>query len=166
MGSCDAGRFWSKCRLDATGCWLWTASTCHWGYGQFRTGSHTDGTARTVRSHRYAWELTHGPIPTGMVVRHKCDVPACCNPNHLELGTHRDNAMDREVRGRGNQPRGAAHGRARLTPALATEMRAAYAAGGRTQQSLAAEYGVSTGLVSYVVRGMHWAAPLVEETPR
>lgn len=46
--------------------------------------------------------IHHGDIPDGMVVRHKCDNPSCTNPDHLELGTRRQNVMDKIKRGRGN----------------------------------------------------------------
>ena len=65
------------------------------GYGSFSV----DG--KSCPAHRVAFELTHGPIPEGQVVRHKCDVPGCCNPAHLELGTSADNNRDRDERGRG-----------------------------------------------------------------
>lgn len=50
--------------------------------------------------HRVAWFLTDGPIPDGMMVLHHCDTPPCCRPSHLYLGTQRENAFDRERRGR------------------------------------------------------------------
>lgn len=52
------------------------------------------------RAHRVAYELAHGPIPEGLVVRHRCDQPGCINPTHLEVGTITDNNRDRARRGR------------------------------------------------------------------
>jgi hypothetical protein len=49
---------------------------------------------RTKAAHRLAYELEHGPIPKGLVVMHKCDVPGCFNPEHLSVGTQSDNAVD------------------------------------------------------------------------
>jgi len=76
-------------------CWLWTGTTgAHFGYGL----SYMFGKKR--RAHRISYELHFGPIPAGMIVRHKCDVPACVNPAHLQLGTQAENRADCVARGR------------------------------------------------------------------
>lgn len=145
-------RFWSKVHPEAlSGCWLWHGAITGSGYGAFQAESR-----RLVGAHRHAYELCHGPIPTGMVVRHKCDVRACVNPDHLETGTHADNIRDRDERGRHWAPQGEDNGRSKLTAAQVLEIRAKYAFGDRTQQDLADEYGVSNQLVSCIVRGKWW----------
>jgi hypothetical protein len=85
--------FWSY--VDKTGdCWLWTKSCTSKGYGQFKFKEQKDTT------HRIAWKLTHGPIPDGLLVLHRCDVRNCVNPAHLFLGTPKDNTQDMMSKGR------------------------------------------------------------------
>lgn len=92
-------RFWSK--VDAKGddeCWLWKAAKDSEGYGVFSIG------ARNYKSNIVAWTLFNGRIEPGLLVCHKCDTPACCNPTHLFLGTHTENMQDMSQKGRhGNQ---------------------------------------------------------------
>lgn len=64
------------------------------GYCQVRRDGHRYG------AHRWYYIVTYGPVPKEMVVRHKCDNPPCCNPLHLELGTHADNMADKMRRNR------------------------------------------------------------------
>jgi len=80
-------RFWSYV-IKTDSCWEWRGATDPQGYGYFGAGN------RRYRAHRLAFELTYHPIPENLVVRHYCDNPACCRPDHLELGTHQDNSND------------------------------------------------------------------------
>jgi len=77
-------------------CWLWTGSVTSAGYGV--ASSLFGGT--TSGAHRLAWELTHGLIPSGLIVCHHCDNPPCVRPDHLFLGTHLDNSNDMRSKGR------------------------------------------------------------------
>ncbi len=82
-------RFWEKVSITS-GCWLWKGARHPFGYGMIgKTRSNSITTA-----HRVCWELCRGPIPTGLQVLHRCDNPPCVNPNHLFLGTQKDNMMD------------------------------------------------------------------------
>lgn len=60
---------------------------------------------KMVSAHRVAYEHKHGPIPKGMCVMHLCDNPACCNPDHLTLGTQKENTHDSILKGRSNGTR-------------------------------------------------------------
>lgn len=76
------------------GCWEWNRGRDKDGYGKF----WLDG--RTEQAHRVAWETFRGPIPDGKIICHHCDNPPCVNPDHLFLGTHLDNTLDAEAKGR------------------------------------------------------------------
>ena len=122
------------------------------GYGQFGVNGGV------VLTHRLAWELAaNGPIPQGQLVRHKCDNPPCCNPNHLELGDYADNSRDAIERGR--IARGFQIPSAVLSESDVIEIRRRYepGAGGRGNRSnadeLSQQFGVSAKYVKAVARG-------------
>lgn len=142
-------RFWAKVSQTEDGCWLWTAYCNQKGYG--RVGAE----GRKVKSaHRVAWELMYGPILNGLHVLHRCDNPSCVRPDHLFLGTNKDNAGDREAKGRGNQPRGLQNGNAKLTDAFVKEILANK--GTMTQARIAGVFGVTRSTISKVLLGKSW----------
>ena len=81
-----------------TGCHLWIGGADPDGYGVI---SRQGRRGKQERAHRVAYELFVGPIPDGICVLHRCDTPACVNPEHLFLGTNLDNVRDRDAKGRG-----------------------------------------------------------------
>lgn len=79
-------------------CWPWLMARDKDGYGIFTyryEGEYIQG-----RAHRYAYKVTYGPIPMGMLVCHRCDNSSCCNPVHLWLGTNKENIQDSLRKGR------------------------------------------------------------------
>jgi hypothetical protein len=142
-------------KVDRSGeCWVWTGAHDSFGHGRL-TRNYVN-----VGAHRVAWERSNGPIPEGMCVLHRCDNPPCVRPDHLFLGTKRDNSRDMIAKGRGRgqfrDNAGEKHPRAKLTNAAVIEIRARYAVGGVTQDQLAAEFGVSQRAVLFVLQGKHW----------
>ena len=75
-------------RIPFSGCWIWMAGLARNGYGQ------TSENHKTKFAHRMAWKLYRGEIPDGLFVLHKCDIKCCVNPDHLYLGTQKDNIRD------------------------------------------------------------------------
>jgi len=115
---------------------------------------------RTTTAHRVAFALHNGPVLEGHVVCHSCDYPSCVNPKHLFLGTQHRNVQDAIEKGRFNprppEPRfGVDNPSAVLTPHKVRAIRAAKKAG-RTQHSLAEQYGVHPMTVSRIVRRLIW----------
>lgn len=153
----DAIRFWSwVAPLPAGGgCRSWLGSRLPKGYGSFRIGG---AGSRKQGAHRVAYALTHGECPAGTHVRHTCDNPVCCNPDHLVPGTNADNVRDAKARGR--NARGERHGQAKLTDAQVAEVRAQRAAG-ILAHKVAARFGVSAGYVYHLAMRCPRKRPLI-----
>jgi hypothetical protein len=146
----DIDTFWT--RIDKSGkCWVWQGARCSKGYGSLGFKR------KIVSAHRLAYELTHGPIPTGMHVLHHCDNPPCCNPDHLWLGTNADNVADRHRKGRSNGGSGPGElcGHAKLTSDVAKQIRE-LCASGVTQRKCAKMFGVHFGTVNDLVLRKTW----------
>lgn len=147
-------RFWEK--VDKRGpndCWEWTASRNPSGYGQFMLGSKRDGTKRCHLASRVAYELTYGSIPNSLDVCHKCDNPACCNPNHLFLGTPKEN--NRDAASKGRLPRGESHHNSKLTENEVREIRHRVA-NGESQAAVATDFGLSSAGISRIITRKRW----------
>ena len=127
-------------------CWPWLLSCTSGGYGQYHVGR------KGYKAHRVAYEQSTGVAPGALVVRHKCDNPPCCNPNHLELGSVLDNHQDMDSRGRRVSVKGESHGQVRLTDAQVDAILQEYPASGRTQKEIAVSYGVAEGHISNLIR--------------
>lgn len=135
-------------------CWLWTAYRNQKGYGTVASRG------KTRKAHREVYEDVHGEgSAIGLLVRHRCDVPACVNPAHLELGTYADNYRDMVVRGRRRvvATKGAAHGRAKLTEADVIAIRSLSGDQTLSQREIAQKFGVNHSIISGIVRRKGWA---------
>ena len=143
-----AAKLWPHLIETATGCWEFSGARSH-GYGCIRI----DRRGLVIRAHRLAWELTYGPIPDELVVRHRCDNPPCCNPAHLELGTRLDNSRDCVERGR--SARGSRLPHSKLIPAQVLEIRR-LGDGGASIASIARQFGISWLQARRIVRRERW----------
>jgi len=126
------------------GCWIWTGMLTDSGYGMLCA----QGKLR--RAHVFAYKQFVGPVPVGMCVLHECDMRCCVNPDHLKLGTKKQNSEDAMVRKR--YPTGEQHGNTPLTTAQVLSIRADT----RTQRLIAADYGVCQMTISNIKRGATW----------
>lgn len=136
-----------------TGCWEWRRSCNGSGYGTLTIGG------RAQYAHRLAFILAGNEIPDGYHVMHRCDNPACINPDHLTTGTRSDNMRDcyRKGRSRIPSPRMTCerNGSAKLSSAQALSIRAR-ARDGVCQRELATDYGISQSTVSLIKLGKLW----------
>jgi hypothetical protein len=117
-----------------SGCWHWSGKLTAGGYGYIPNGSR-----KKVIAHRASYEIHKGPIPKGLLVCHSCDNPPCVNPNHLWLGTDKDNSDDKISKGRANVPVGELASKAKLTERQVLKIRANRYL---SDNDLAEEYGV------------------------
>lgn len=110
-----------------------------------------------MAAHKVSWLLVHKEIDDGIKVLHKCDNPACVRPDHLFLGTQKDNVDDMRRKGRANKAKGSEHPNAILTEKQVMEIRRKYV---RYQKgsaaSLAEEFGVTAGTITDAAR-RSWA---------
>jgi hypothetical protein len=137
-------------------CWPYQRCKNAKGYGRVWVDK------KCHEAHRYAFMLAKGPIPTGLCILHSCDFPSCCNPAHLRIGTKYENAMDREVRNRGNQPKGEDNANSKLTTRDVIFIRRCQDIYNSYQ--MASMLGVQNGIISKVLRGEQWSH-VIEITP-
>lgn len=150
-------RFWSK--VDKSGdCWEWLGAKTPNGYGTFRSPA-----GKMIGSHRMAYILEHGGVPDGLLVCHKCDNRSCVNPQHLFVGTHKDNYWDSRNKRRAalganlNHPEqvGEKNHNSKLTRDVVVKIRKLYASG-MSQAAIARKLGVSRLNIWNIVHYKSW----------
>ena len=130
-----------------TPCWIWQKSLYHSGYGRLSRY----GTEMLV--HRGVYEIFCGFIPDDKQVNHKCDVRACCNPDHLYLGTQSENIKEAFTRNRKNH-HGIKHSRAKLTNEQVLEIYNSYG----NDLYWAAKFNVHKSQISSIRNGWTWTS--------
>lgn len=134
-------------------CWEWLGYIEGGGYGTFREG------LRKTRAHIFSYKLYNGDIPNGLNVCHSCDNPSCVNPNHLWLGTSKQNAEDCVRKGR--RPRGERHHKACLSYKDVASIKQEWKDKHTNQRIMAERYGVSKSTINAVLTGQNWS--VIEE---
>lgn len=152
LGASQEEVFWLKVnkspKINKT-CWEWIGKSLTSGYGKMRFNGTPQG------SHRISWQIHHGNIPEGLNVLHKCDNRLCVNPEHLFLGTQKDNMVDMVKKGRGNPSKGESHVCAKLTEAQVIEIYKRAKKGDRLI-ALAREFNVHTTTVFDIREQKTW----------
>jgi len=144
-------RFFSKViKLDD--CWMWAGNKRSNGYGAIQQGGRG---SRTLSAHRVSYEIHKGEIPDGMVVMHSCDNPSCVNPDHLSVGTYKQNTHDMIAKGRKRTvaPKGTGNGKAKLNDDLVRYIRQS----DKKAASIARELGLSENCIRGVLSGRTWS---------
>jgi hypothetical protein len=149
LSDSDVRRFFRKVAISNTAdCWLWQGALGD-GYGLFTMASGP----RLRCAHRVSYALAHLEAPADMFVLHRCDTPACVNPDHLFLGTHLDNMKDRSAKGRTPPQKGETNNSSKLDTWDVICIRADR----RAQKRIAADFGISQATVSEIKSRQRWA---------
>ncbi len=140
--------FWKKVNiLSSTECWNFNGRHYPNGYGNV----NIDG--KNFTSHRFTWMISRGAIESGKEVCHRCDNRSCCNPDHLFIGTHKENMRDMIGKGRGRQ--GFNQREKRLKRSEVIQIRI-MASSGHSLAEIAKHFKITISNASYIVTRKTW----------
>lgn len=149
QGMSSIDRFYTRIDTSSSECWEWKGGKDQGGYPSFR--GEVNG-ALFDRGHRFSYAYFKGPIAKGLSVCHKCDNPSCVNPDHLFLGTTKENIADMMAKGRRRLTQGEQCNSAVLTE----EQVKAILLDPRPHPVLAHEYGVGSSAISSIKLRRTW----------
>ena len=151
----DKDRFLSRILFteNPNKCWLWGGSFDKYGYGQFHLNASYKK-KKTLKATRISYYIHNNIDPLGLCVCHKCDNPKCCNPNHLFLGTNRENIKDRDLKSR--QAKGEKAASSKLKESDIKDIREKYMTNGTSWRKLAREYGVHNRTIGKILHSNTW----------
>lgn len=136
---------------EQTKCWEWNGSKSAFGHGEIYIGGTGPDARKRTMTHRASWEIHNGPVPSNMCVLHKCDNPACINPDHLFLGTKKENSRDMVEKNR--QASGEKLPQSKLTWTQVAAIRKCHSL---TQAELASIAGVTQSVISQIKNNNYW----------
>ena len=144
----DVWKYINKGREDS--CWECNHCPDKDGYGRMCIDY------KTIKCHRLVYELTFGPIPDGLFVLHKCNNPKCCNPNHLYIGTAKENNNQCLGEGRFISSLGERNGQSKLTAQNIIDIKKLYSSGEYYQKDLGKIFGVKISQISRIINKKRW----------
>lgn len=130
------------------GCWIYK-NTSQDGYG--RLAIH----AKTMKAHRYSYQINIGVIPEDLFVCHRCDNPPCVNPDHLFVGEPKENSLDMVKKNRQHRSKGSAVNGAKLNEQQVLEIKQKLKNGEGVTQ-LSRDYNISHNIISRIKSGFIW----------
>ncbi|TSA41005.1 MAG: HNH endonuclease [Verrucomicrobiales bacterium] len=139
--------FWSRVK-KTDDCWIFSGGKKGRGYGQHRFQGQSQS------AHRVSFQLCKGEIPKGILVCHTCDNPPCVNPDHLFLGTGKDNAQDMLKKGRENKEKGSKRYCSKLTEETCLQLKRLLPS--MTDVQLSKRFGISRMAVWFIRNGLRW----------
>jgi hypothetical protein len=134
--------------IKKDGCWEWKGCMHHSGYLPFKTMDRKNDFA-----HRASWRIYRGEIPEDRIVCHSCDNKRCTNPDHLFLGTYKENTANMYAKGRGNI--GEKNHKSMLEENQVRDIKNLLKTG-VTMTRIAKDYGVSSGTIWFIAHNITW----------
>ncbi len=143
--------------IDENDCWNWTGARISPKSSKFRYGTLNVGKGKTELVHRLAYTLWIAKIPFGLFVCHKCDNPACFNPDHLFVGDNQDNMRDKVKKGRSytGDHKGENNAAAKLTTEQVQDIKQLLT-DGMKYKFIAEKYGITSAAVSAIKNEDRW----------
>ena len=146
-----------KTKINENGCWIWQASKDKNGYGFIKE----EKGRKQLKVHRASYELFKGKIPNGLFVLHICDEPRCCNPDHLWIGTAKENTEDCINKNRRKDDKGSKNPMSKLNEDLVKELKKKFLNGERTID-LSKKYKIPYKTLEKIRQNLTWRHVLLE----